>query len=339
MLVRRANCAQRPQSSGKTQDPDAMRQTAEPSIARSSLRFTKTRVSSMRAVLVLTILVAHPSYMGAVAQGTNGPLAFIHPRPSLTLCAPNTFLWTGGTPPFTLEIRLPSGQVSVLAELPFTNISARHFTWTPDFEGTNVLAMLFDSSNATTTSAPFSIQSTGNTTCSRANSAQKDTAPVIMVDTGATSTNAPHPGVFVGVVIAAAIVMAGILALFYWLCIAQRNRRGFKRVEIDDWELLSEPDSPSDTGKKGVVHHGDGGVPTIVVTSPSIAPSILSHEQKNGHRGRGDTPPAMREVPPESDEEEDVPLFQLASARSAGHVSTDVIFSADAHEGSKDERC
>ncbi|RPD60511.1 hypothetical protein L227DRAFT_88709 [Lentinus tigrinus ALCF2SS1-6] len=207
---------------------DMMRRTPRSPTATISLPlYSITRVW-LEAVIPLDILAAFNLCPGAFAQDSTPPFAFVPPDPSLTLCAPNTFLWTGGTPPFTLQIRIPSGQVSVLAELPFTNISAQHFTWTPDIEGTSVVAMLFDSNNATTISSPFSIQSTGNRTCSRAES-QNDTAPIVMVDSGATARSTLGPGVFAGVAVAGAIVLAGALALFYWLCIANRNRRGFKR--------------------------------------------------------------------------------------------------------------
>ena len=299
------------------------------------------------AFLLATMVTLFPR---VTAQGSTTPLAFVNLQQSLNLCTPATFQWTGGTGPFDLQIRIPSGQVSVLAELPFTNISAQHFTWTPDIEGSNLVVMLFDSSNATTTSSPFSVQSSRNTTCSRAQS-EKDTAPIVMVDPSATTTSTLAPGLVAGVAVAAAIVLAGTLALSYWICIANRARRGFKRVgayrqpkaqprnltlasaEIDDWELLSDPESPSDSMKKGILYHGDE-CPTIVVTSPSIAPSISSHvgqERTDNSPFHSVTPRLTQKRRSDSlDEDEDVPLIQLAPAHSTGHTSRDVIFSAEA---------
>ncbi|KAI0708252.1 hypothetical protein C8Q76DRAFT_113421 [Earliella scabrosa] len=87
------------------------------------------------------------------------------PHSHITLCQAYQFTWTGGATPYTLSIRIPTEQMDVPAALPFPNISATRFAWTPDLVEQGLVARVFDSTGASATSTPFTVQPGNVTSC------------------------------------------------------------------------------------------------------------------------------------------------------------------------------
>ncbi|KAI0708255.1 hypothetical protein C8Q76DRAFT_113487 [Earliella scabrosa] len=184
-------------------------------------------------ILLVTTLVTP-------ARSQEPPFALDPPPSTLTLCQAYEFTWTGGAPPYALSIRIPTGQIDAPVALPFTNISASRFTWTPDLIEQGIVARVFDSTGASATSAPFAVQPGSITSCvqgstlaldQREDSGSSPPPSAARVATPGKRSFTPEAigAIVVGAVSGALLLSALIICL--WSRIRDRRRRGdFERI-------------------------------------------------------------------------------------------------------------
>ncbi|PIL28511.1 hypothetical protein GSI_08549 [Ganoderma sinense ZZ0214-1] len=106
---------------------------------------------------------------------------------NLTECETTKLIWSGGHPPFTLQILYQNN--SLVQE--FNNINNNFLFWTANVTaGTGLSLELFDSSNSTgpAFSGTFSVQSGNDTTCLQSSST---TSPVYSTGTASSSSTSP----------------------------------------------------------------------------------------------------------------------------------------------------
>ncbi|KAM5545405.1 hypothetical protein V8D89_001018 [Ganoderma adspersum] len=242
-------------------DTDIRRSSRHPTVADLSRshgavreRNHSTLLSTFSAAtLVLCVTVA----VLAPAVSAEDPLTF-HVPGEVTLCLPVNFTWTGGTPPYRLDVE-PSvnGLPTTTANQRKTAIETTWVLWTPDFPAGSRLEINVVGSGFTPAAGGFTDVSTSsdssclNTASSTTSATSSSPSPSSSAATGvATAVDQPSAtsspailassrgglskGAIAGIAVAAVLIGIGLIAFAVWYLRRRKNRiqqpeRGYDR--------------------------------------------------------------------------------------------------------------
>ena len=199
--------------------------------------------------------------------------------PEVSLCTPVNFTWTGGIPPYRLDVELSVNRVpDSQGNQRETGIMNTWFLWTPDFPAgsrleinvvgnglspssggfTNVLPSS-DSSCLNTASSPASATSLPSTSPSKSSSVNGRITPVNQPSATSTiiifssSGRGLSKGAIAGIAVAATITAIGLIALAAWYLLPRRSREqhpgtSFPQISAHGVDLTVQSASPTEKG-------------------------------------------------------------------------------------------
>ena len=204
--------------------------------------------------------------------------------PEVSLCTPVNFTWTGGIPPYRLDVELSVNRVpDSQGNQRETGIMNTWFLWTPDFPAgsrleinvvgnglspssggfTNVLPSS-DSSCLNTASSPASATSLPSTSPSKSSSVNGRITPVNQPSATSTiiifssSGRGLSKGAIAGIAVAATITAIGLIALAAWYLLPRRSREqhpgtSFLPISAHGVDLTVQSASPTEKGYKRAI--------------------------------------------------------------------------------------
>ncbi|KAI1784931.1 hypothetical protein LXA43DRAFT_900815 [Ganoderma leucocontextum] len=200
------------------------------------------------STLPSTVLLALASCVAFFAPAVNAedPITF-HVPSQLTLCQLVNFTWTGGTPPYRLDVEPLVNNVPNITADQRTNAILNTWTlWTPDFPAGSTLEINVVGSEFSPSAGGFSTvlpssdssclstaSTTASTTSSQSTSSSSANGPITPVDQpSATSSPAIlassggglSKGAIAGIAVAASLIGVGLIALAAWCLLRRRNR-------------------------------------------------------------------------------------------------------------------
>ncbi|TFK89219.1 hypothetical protein K466DRAFT_564280 [Polyporus arcularius HHB13444] len=179
------------------------------------------------------------------------PLVFNTPQ-NLTLCAPTNITWSGGVPPFRLDIEPFSpddGTQEPSLDQRFLNITVQWLIWTPNFTaGTDVQFNLIDSTESGLAGGHHLVRLGSDTSClpgvsSSASLLSSSTGSSSSAATSTTGSPTPDvlvthhglgPGAVAGIAVGVAIAAVMAIAVIGWCLLRKRRQaRRYKDFDVD----------------------------------------------------------------------------------------------------------
>ncbi|KAM5546242.1 hypothetical protein V8D89_000368 [Ganoderma adspersum] len=235
----------------------------------------------------------------APVVGAEDRLNFTVPS-EVTLCRPVNLTWTGGTPPYRLDVELSvDGVPDIPSDQRETGIPNTWYLWTPDFPAGSVLQIAIlgsqlvpsasgfatvlsssDSSCLATSYTAISATSSPSTSPSASSSANGLISPVNQPSATSTpaifssSRRGLSKGAIAGIAVAAALIGVGLIALAAWYRLRRRSHEQHSVTEKGDERTIASPTVPY-SGPSAPLASGDLSKltpPTSTVGNSSDSP-------------------------------------------------------------------
>ena len=182
------------------------------------------------------VLVATLSFGAANAQDT---MTF-HVPPNVTLCEPINLVWTGGSPPYRLDIEPLLGSTQETSENErHINIMNTSFTWIPDFPtGTDLqIGVIGNDANSGAGGHSVVLPSSNSSCLNTASTTTSQISPSSSVPSSSTAIAVPtftpqaptlrgglSKGAIVGIAVAVSLVGIGLILSAIWFVLRRRTR-------------------------------------------------------------------------------------------------------------------
>ncbi|TBU57587.1 hypothetical protein BD310DRAFT_880522 [Dichomitus squalens] len=253
------------------------------------------------------------------------PISF-HPPSTVTLCEPVTLNWTGGTPPYRLDVEPLVGNMQVTSQNErHINITNLVFTWTPDFPANTTLqldvvgsgltgsagghSIVLQSSNSSCLSAASPTTSQATTTSQTATSSNIESTLSPMTASSQaivppTSTEVQSSGgglskgAIAGIAVAVSLIGIGLIVGAIWTVL---RRRSLMQQPGKDYDRNIVSPAFSD-GASSVPYTGISS--TLISADPDKPYNFVAPSQSmfggGSNRGEQDLRPTPYLVPRES---------------------------------------
>ncbi len=207
---------------------------------RSRTVHQSREAGNTKSILLFSLIFCVILLVGGVRAQT--PLVFNTPQ-NLTLCAPTNLTWSGGVPPYRLDIEPFSpddGTQEASLDQRFINITVQWLIWTPNFTaGTDVQFNVIDSTESGLAGGHHLVRLGSDTSCLPGVSSSASISPSTVGTSSSTITTsttlsptpavlATHhglgPGAVAGIAIGVAIAAVFAIAVVVW-CVLRRRRQ------------------------------------------------------------------------------------------------------------------
>ncbi|RPD60587.1 hypothetical protein L227DRAFT_611128 [Lentinus tigrinus ALCF2SS1-6] len=226
-----------------------LRDSVTSSTTRRCSKIAPVSFEPRNSGVVSFLLAALCAVLAVGGVSAQDPLVFNTPQ-NLTLCAPTNLTWTGGVPPYRLDIEPFSpdnGSQEPSLDQRFLNITVQWLIWTPNFTaGTDVQFNVIDSTESGLAGGHHLVRLGSDTSClpdASSSANQSPFAPATTSSSIATSTTpAPlfatkrglSPGAIAGIAVAVAVVAVLAIAGAVWCVLRQRRQaRVYKDFDLD----------------------------------------------------------------------------------------------------------